>query len=369
MSADTSSRIAQLLRVVVVVFVAGGTVWAGSNSPEDQQGLSTSETRRITAANIAVLEFKPPDNIRGEMRIRTDVDAEDIEIGIRKNVSNILDGERAAKILESITVKTETSRDLLRIGLQTPQNPEWEGSRIGVAVVFEILLPPGRTFRGDSELYDFDLRGPFREVQIYGTYGGIQVAGVTETANLRAEYGALTLADAQGRIELNNQYGTTTAQNLTGLSTPLKVRSERGDIKMEAVAGAVDIQVDDGLVTISGWTATGRDSRIISRNSPVTVDLIGGEKPNVMIRTVDGDVTVTTHEDFSARVQSSINKFGGGYIRTRGLPLKVTQIDRHALEGVAGDGDGLLDITIENHGSIMLRGPKPVVREDENGSI
>jgi hypothetical protein len=362
-------KLVRLLRLAGLVVMLSGLAQAEDNTAESRQGLAASEIRRIPAADISMLEFKPPENIRGEIRLRTDVDVDDIKIEIKKNLYNLSSGERAARILESITVQTEVVREVLRIGITTPRDAEWEGSQIGVTVAFEILLPPGRIFRGDSEFFDFDLTGPLREVQIHGTYGGIQVTGVTEAADLRTEYGALSLAGAQGRIQINNHFGVTTLKDLTGFSEPLQVRSERGQLDFTKIEGAVDIRVDDAPVNISDWTVTGGNSRITSRNSPVDLDIARWQGANVMIRTDNSDVTVVTHEGFSAVVQSSISRTGGGSIRTRGLPLKITQIDRYSLEGVAGEGGGLLDIAIDDRGDIMLRGPYPRVTKDEGDSI
>jgi hypothetical protein len=346
-----------------------GSLPAADDPDDDRSGLSTSEVRRIPAADIVLVEFQPANNIRGEIRLRTDIDVGDVNIEIKKNLYNISPGEQATKILESISVETKVAGDNLQIGVNTPEHAEWQGSQIGVTVDLEILLPPGRIFRGDSEHFDFVVGGPFREVQIFGTYGKILVEEVTESANLHAEYGTLILAGAQGQVEVSNHYGTILLKNITGLTEPLKVRSKRGEVELDATEGPVDIRVDYAPVTISNWTVRNGSSRIFTDNSPVTIGLMAWEKPQVTIRSRNSKVTVSTPEDFSALVRLSIGEEGGGYIRTRGLPVKVTHLDQYSVEGIVSNGDGLLEVTIEGRGDIMLRGSHPRVRKDEDDSI
>lgn len=355
--------------VVGFFFLWSGSPQATDDPDQSRSDLSTSEVRRLPATDLAVIRFQPADNIRGEIRIRTDVDIGDVEIEIKKNLYNISSGERAAEILESIEVETEVAGNVLRIGIKTPDDAKWEGSQIGVAVNLEILLPPGRIFRSDSEYFDFDVAGPFREVRIYGTYGRILVEEVTESANLRTEYGTLTLTGAQGRIDVSNRYGSITLKHISGLTTPLKVRSEREQVELETIEGPVDIRVDDAPVTISGWTIRQGSSYIATGNAPVTIDVAVWEKPQVTVHAQNAKVSISTPAEFSALVRLSTSEKGGGYIRTRGLPLKVTQLETTSVEGLAGKGDGMLEVSVEEHGDIMLRGPHPQVRKDADDSI
>jgi len=347
---------------VVLVFLAATCAYAADDRAARRAGLSENEVRRIPVEEVHTIEFNAPDNISGEVRVRTAIDEVEAQIEIDKNVYNIEAGERSTRILESITVETEVVQDILRVEVKAPRGAEWEGSQIGVKVNLEILLPAGWVFHGESSGYSFDISGPFREVAINGTYGKIRVKEVTELADLRSEYGALTLAGARGQVEVTNRYGAMTLEDITVSDMPLRIRSEHGTARLHRINGPVDINLDDAEIEITDWTLETGSSRVATQNSPIAVHFAKWGTPILDIENNNADVDISTPEEFSAMIRLAMDEEGGGYIRTRGIPVKATHIDRRTLEGITGDGGGLLKVFVSDRGDITLHGPMSAVR-------
>jgi len=356
-----------ILMVEFALSAATSAYAADQRTPEQHRGLSAKEIRVIPAEEVNRIEFQAPDNIRGEIRIRTDIDATEVKIEIDKKVSNLPAGERSAGILESITIETNVAEGRLLVVVKTPRDAEWEGSPIGVRVDLEILLPPGWVFCGKSKNYDFDINGPFREVFITGTYGKIRVEEVTDVADLRTEYGDLSLVAARGKVVINNRYGTATLADITVGEAPLRIRSEHGTATLRRIDGPVDISVDDAAVEITAWTLKTGSAKIATRNSPMIVDLVKWGAPELSLENKNAEIQISTPHEFSAIIRLEVSREGKGYIRTRDLPVKATHLDRRMLEGVTGNGDGSMKVFIGGYGSITLRGPQPLIRQDKKG--
>lgn len=341
----------------MMVFLAAICGYSADDRAARRAGLSQNEIRRLPVEKVQNIEFNAPDNISGEVRIRTDIDAVEAQIKIDENVYNIEPGDRSKRILASITVETEVIQDILRVEVKAPRGAEWEGSQIGVKVDLELLLPAGWVFHGESSSYSFDISGPFREVTINGTYGKVRVKEVTELANLRTEYGTLTLIGARGQVEVTNRYGAMTLEDITVSDIPLRIRSEHGMAKLHRISGPVDIAIDDAEVGITDWTLETGSSRIATQNSPITVHFAKWGTPILDIENNNAEVDISTPEEFSATIRLKMDEAGGGYIRTRGIPVKATHLDRRTLEGLIGNGGGLLKVFVSDRGDITLHGP------------
>jgi len=347
--------------LLFLLFTSGLARFASGLAADDQQqldgGLAASETRRLAAAGIRRIEFRGPGNLGGELRLRAEANTSDVKIEINKHVHNIAAGERATRILGAISLATAVTADLLTIEVKTPASAEWEGSQIGVRADLDILVPTGLVFTGESEFYDFDLSGPLREVRIAGKFGKIRVQGVTEAANLRTEFGVLSLTDARGGAEVNNQYGAITLQQIAVGETPLRVGTQYGAIDASKITGPVEITTDTAPVEITDWTLEKGLSRIEGHAAAIKVQFARWGAPQVTIENENAKVEVMIPKDFSARIRLAVGEEGGGRIRTRGVSVKATRLDRWIIEGIAGRGAGLLEVNSGDYGDILLGGP------------
>ena len=327
---------------------------------QDQSGgrLSATEVRQLPAAGVHALEFHGPENLGGEIRIRTEANAAEVKIEFNKHIHNLPAGERATRILNSISVTTVVSGDQLTIEIKAPADAEWEGSQIGVRADLDMLVPSGWAFAGESEFYDFDITGPLTEVKITGTYGKIRVDGVMESTELRTQFGSLSLVNARGRVEVTNKYGAITLQQITTDKTPLQINTQYGAVDATKIAGPVDMSLDTAPLEIAEWTLEKGISRIGANAAPIKVQLARWGAPQLTIENQNARVEVAIPKEFSAQIRLAVGEEGAGRICTRGIAVKATRLDRWILEGIAGAGAGQLEVHSGDYGDILLRGPQ-----------
>jgi len=333
---------------------------AGDDRPDRRKTMSANDVARLSVKDVGILEFRAPENLGGEIQVRTDVDVLEALIEVNENVSNVSDEDQAKRILESITVESSITNDVLHVEVKTPESAEWEGTDVGVHVDLAILIPPGLIFKGDSEHYNFDLAGPLPEVEIIGRYGKIRVEDVTEHTDLRSEYGSLTLISAQGKVEIRTRYGTATLEDITVGEEPLRIRGERGSISLERIEGPVNISADDCQISITDWTLRTGESRVATQNSPIEISFADWGDPEVIIENRRAKVEIGVQEGFSSSIRLGLREEGRGFIRTRGLPIKATRLNQKTLEGIAGDGGGMLQVSnIDGDITLYQRGDSP----------
>jgi hypothetical protein len=342
-----------LVGVCLSVAVPGRTA---DERGERRKTSTANQISRVPIKDVKIVEFTAPENLGGEVQVRTDVDAQDALIEVNETVYNVAEADQADRILKSITVETGINNGILQVQVKSPEDAEWEGTNVGVQVDLAILLPPGLKFRGTSEHYNFDLAGPLSEVGVTGRYGKIRVEDVTGLANVRSEYGALTLISVEGTVDISNHYGTATLENIKVGDTPLRVRGERGSVILKHIDGPVDISADDAAISIEEWTLVTGESRVVTQNSPINISFAQWGDPEVLIEDRRSKIEIVVNEDFSAAIRLALREEGRGFIRTRGLPIKATRLNQKTLEGIAGNGGGLLQVN-NSYGDITLRGP------------
>ncbi len=345
--------------LLALVFPVIGSISTAAERPSGRQGLSAHEVARIPAEDLKLLEFHAPGNLRGELRVRSDIEVGQVLIEFSKDVYNLTAGEQSERILTAITYETEITNDRLMLVIRTPKDAEWEGTQIGVSAICELVVPAGLSINCESDAFDFDLSGPFREVSVAGKFGNIRVEEVSEKTDLRSDFGDITLRNAVNRVSITNRYGASYLASISTGDNPLHVRSDRGKLDIQGMVGPMDVAVDGAPISIQGWAPAAGQSRISAEGSPITIGIESWQAPTVTIKDRNGDVEITTPAGFSAILRLAISRDGLGFIRTRGLPVKVTRLDHYTLEGVAGDGGGLLEVNVDGTGQIKVIGSHP----------
>jgi DUF4097 and DUF4098 domain-containing protein YvlB len=165
----------------------------------------------------------------------------------------------------------------------------------------------------------------------WGNMGARLVIKVPRTAvldRLTSSNGTIRTIDGVGPSRFHTSNGTIRVSNLKG---NLEAQTSNGSINADLVAG-------DGPV------------RLETSNGSVEVHLPSRYEEDVKVHTSNGSITVRAPGDLNARIsaRTSNGKITSDHdIRTSGL------ISRTRMEGVAGAGGGLLDLTTSN-GSIRI---------------
>ncbi len=357
------TRLSAILLCAALLIVMPAVI-AGA---DDRQRLSSTFLSHVSAESIRVIEFDSPQNLSGLFRLRTDVDEREIVIEVSENVYNIPPGPQADRILKSITVSTEVSDKKLRIIIETPYNAEWMGSQIGVRAELNVSAPPDLIFQSTSESFDFELTGPLKTARISSKYGKLFAEKITESADLRSEYGEVTVRDAAGEIEVRSHYGTIKIEDVTVAGEPLWVSSERGEVELTRIGGPVKIDLENSPLAMTEWQVTGGTSRISSDNSSIDIGIAVWKNPTVSIEALTGDVFVSTPKEFSGQLRLNLGREQVGKIHVRDMLVKATHLDLRTLEGIVGDAKGLLEVSIEEYGDIILQGshPRPTAAGDK----
>ncbi len=141
----------------------------------------------------------------------------------------------------------------------------------------------------------------------------------------------------------------------------VKVRSHNGHITTTSLSGRVDVVTHNGSVSVQTTgdqlralthngkidaTFAGRDITLVTHNGRIAADVTGCRGLDGRIVTHNGRIRVTMGAQASTVVQAATNH---GTISCA-VPLEESTVNRHALHGRVGDGDGSLTISSYNGG-------------------
>ncbi len=185
------------------------------------------------------------------------------------------------------------------------------------------------TFLIDMASGNVGVRGSAGDLSIDTGSGGIRVEGFEGDVNLDTGSGAVELRDVRGQdVTVDTGSGSVTA---SGIQTGrFEVDTGSGEIELRGVSSP-DVTLDTG-------------------SGGIEVELM--EDVEVLeIDTGSGDVTVWVPSSVGARVELDT---GSGGIDLD-LPLEVREVERDHVEGILGDGMGLIQVDTGS-GRISLLG-------------
>jgi hypothetical protein len=262
--------------------------------------------------------------------------------------------EKARQFTDMVDLSLERNEDLVTLKLTTPHPAPWEGSNFGIEASLYIFLP--RNFEVETRTHGFDLdfSGPFSKVDIQNQYGNIQVNDVSEETNITGSYDQVEVKNIQGELNIETSYNSILAQDIDTKDSQANLKTSYGKINVERFEGQLEANTVYGNIYASDITLRGGRNEIKTVYSKIELDLTKIEDATLFVNNTYGNIDVVASPDLSARLLLTVGR--GGKIRTSGIIIQPTELNRTTLEGTCGDGDSEIEITIEGIGQIVLEG-------------
>ncbi len=262
--------------------------------------------------------------------------------------------EKAKQFTGMVDLDLERNEDLVTLKLTTPHPAPWEGSNYGIEASLYIFLPRNFSVETKTQGFDLDLSGPFTKVDIQNQYGDIQVSDVSEETNITGSYDQVEVKNIEGDLNVETSYNSILAQDVNTKDSKAYFKTSYGKINVERFEGQLDANTVYGNIYASDVTLRGGGSEFKTVYSKIDLDLTAIEDATLYINNTYGNIDVVVPTDLSARLMLTVGR--GGKIKTSGIVIQPTELNKTTLEGICGEEDSEIEINIEGIGQILLEG-------------
>jgi len=262
--------------------------------------------------------------------------------------------EKAQQFTGMVDLALERNDDLVTLKLTTPHPAPWEGSNFGIEASLYIFLPRNFEVETKTQGFDLDLSGPFTKVSIQNQYGDIQVSDVSKETNITGSYDQVEIKNIQGELNIETSYNSILAQDIDTKDNQAYLKTSYGKINVERFEGQLEANTVYGNIYASDITLRGGRNEIKTVYSKIELDLTEIEDATLFVNNTYGNIDVVASPDLSARLLLTVGR--GGKIHTSGIIIQPTELNKTTLEGICGDGDSEIEISIEGIGQIVLEG-------------
>jgi hypothetical protein len=314
-----------------------------------------AETRSLSARGLQGLRLSGPANLSGHVVVA--VGREDsILVGISK-VLRVESEEIAADLDQEIQVELHPSENAVRIDVRTPTGAPWEGTDWGVTLDLTITIPANWDLSFDTRHFEYDLTGPFRDVDISTEFGRVKVSKVTRHVEIRGSYTGIELAEIKGAIIAKTTYADIDVQEaISDVDRPAQLANTSGSITVKGLAGALVAETHYAPIRLERISLVGSTSRVVGDNSQIDMDIVEFGRARLEVETSYAPIRVYVPSHLSARLNVAVGSTGT--IRTSGLVIQTHPdlLGARRLEGICGAGDGIIDIRSSGPALVEIHG-------------
>ncbi len=315
-----------------------------------------SSLQVLDASGVSTLRIEGPGNLAGHVVVTSGA-RDSIRIETNRIV-RVQSEDMALRFLEEIKVNTRLNEGgVLSLEIITPSAAPWEGSEWSVTLDLTIVIPPRWDFESDAKFFEYDLRGPFRDVKILTQHGRARLQDVLRSVQIHGEYTGIELADIKGAVDVSTTYAKVDVRRVVcDPEKSVQVENSYGPISISELVGSVVAQTEYAPIRLDRVSLIGQPTRISGENVTVDADIAEFGSAKLDIQTSRSPVKIQVPASLSARLNLSVGS--GGTIRTRGLTIQTHEdlLGSGRLEGICGKGAGVIDIDVSGPSVIELRG-------------
>ncbi len=315
----------------------------------------SSESHGVSAKGLKALRLVGPSNLSGHVVLTTGKH-DSITVEASK-VLRVDSEEIAIELNDEIRVEMNPSESVMRIDVRTPSGAPWEGSDWGVTLDLTVSIPPDWDLDFDTRHFEYDLTGPFRDVNINTEFGRVKLNKVTRQVDVRGNYTAIELAEIKGMISARTSYADIDVQRaISDVNHPAELTNENGSITVVGLAGALVAETRYAPIRLERLALVGSTSRVMGDNAQVDMDIVEFGRARLEVETSYAPVRVHVPRHLSARLNVAVGS--QGTIRTTGLEIQTHPdlLGTRRLEGICGGGDGIIDIRSSGQALVELSG-------------
>ncbi|GAB4326179.1 MAG: hypothetical protein Kow0074_20460 [Candidatus Zixiibacteriota bacterium] len=345
-----------VLAITTLFFVT--VAWSVSSSDRVQVlgggRYLVTETHSVDADGLTGIRLTGPRNLGGQVIVNVGGDSVGIEIN---KILRVTSSQIAEDLDREIEVSVHPVGSTLGIEVETPRGAQWEGTDWNVQLELTLTIPTGWNLDFDTRHFEFDLNGPFNDVNVRTEFGRVNVRNVSRQVDIRGNYTGIELEDVRGRISARTAYSDLTVRHaIPAAEEPLKLMNSFGPIVVEELVGALMVETESAPITLKDISLVGATSRVTGNNSSLDMSVNEFGRARLEIRTSHSTVNVVVPRHLSARLSLAVGQ--GGVIHTKGLPIQTHRnlLSQQRVEGICGTGDGLIDINGAGASMIELVG-------------
>jgi hypothetical protein len=273
-------------------------------------------------------------------------------------IARVESEETAVRFMQDIEVTSRREEgSVLHLDVTTPANALWQGTDWGVTLDLTITLPPSWDVEIDARYFEYDLRGPFRDVKITTQHGRAKLQDVSRRTDVRGEFTGIELVDVEGAVDVATTYADIDVRRaVSDPDHPVRLENSYGLIRVSELVGSLVAQTEYAPIRLERVSLVGMATRLSGENVQVDADIAEFGNAKLEIQTSHAPVRVYVPSRLSARLNLSVGM--GGTIRTRGLTIQTHEdlLGSGRLEGVCGSGAGVIDIDVSGPSVIELNG-------------
>lgn len=313
------------------------------------------ETRATSVRGLQGLRLVGPSNLSGHVVLVTGrPDSINVEVS---KVLRVDSEEIAADLNEEIRIEMRPSETVMQIEVSTPTGAPWEGSDWGVTLDLTVTIPADWDLDFDTRHFEYDLTGPFRDVNIRTEFGRVKLNKVTRLVDVRGNYTAIELSEIKGSISARTSYADIDIQRaISDVNRPAQLTNNNGPITVVGLAGALVAETEYAPIRLERIALVGSTSRVFGENAQIDMDIVEFGRAKLEIETNYAPIRVHVPTHLSARLNVAVGV--QGTIRTTGLEIQTHPdlLGTQRLEGICGSGDGIIDIRSSGPSLVEISG-------------
>jgi DUF4097 and DUF4098 domain-containing protein YvlB len=353
-------------RIIPVVLVClcgsfANTATAGASKDEE----ATRTVKVTTEARLFVR------NTRGKTIIVGRKDADEVRVRIVK-VVRAKDDKTAARWMDELQYEVGTNGEEVSVVTHHPERTEENWSfwtflkriKDKAYIDYTIEVPAGFDVKVSTTSGDVKITSVEGDVRVFGSSGDVFIKGIGGDGFIEMSSGKVEAEDIGKDLYIRMSSGGATVRSIAG---SVSVQGTSGDVEINGVGGDADVEVSSGDLVLKGCRG---DASIKSHGGDLDIGDVGGSitasatagdidvsltpvgPRKYAFDTSSGDVDVTfdTPEGygFSLEVETSSGAIEGN------LDIRLDEVSRKTLRGVAGNGEGLLRIETAS-GNIRIK--------------
>jgi len=212
-------------------------------------------------------------------------------------------------------------------------------------------------FESDAKFFEYDLRGPFRDVIIMTQHGRANCKTCRAKSRFTASTPASSWPTSRGAVDVSTTYAKVDVRRVVcDPDQSVQVENSYGPISVSELVGSVVAQTEYAPIRLDRVSLIGQPTRISGENVTVDADIAEFGSAKLDIQTSRSPVKIQVPTSLSARLNLSVGS--GGTIRTRGLTIQTHEGPprKRPSRSICGKGAGVIDIDVSGSSVIELRG-------------
>lgn len=199
-----------------------------------------------------------------------------------------------------------------------------------------ISVPPGQRVSVLLAVGDVSVTNIDGDLMVDVGSAPVEAHGVRGSLSIDTGSGEVGVSDVEGDLSVDTGSGQVDVRNVQGSRVGVDTGSG-GVTGSRIVADAVNVDTGSGSIDLGGVTAP--SIQLDTGSGSVEVELMS-DVDDLVVDTGSGSVTVFFSEDLGARLDLESSSGGIEFE----VPITVSRVDRHSLQGEIGDGNGRIRI-------------------------